>query len=54
MALTEALNSLVGFLRTRLTVADGSPEPVIRPVAPLMTSMRSRLAESSLLLGFSP
>ena len=40
-AATEAANSRVGALRSRLTVAEGSPEPVTRPVAPRTTSTRS-------------
>ncbi|MNH29645.1 hypothetical protein D3C79_898920 [compost metagenome] len=37
-ALTCPLNSAVGRLRTRLIVAEGSPAPVSRPVAPRSTS----------------
>ncbi|MNQ87171.1 hypothetical protein D3C85_1023830 [compost metagenome] len=41
-ALTEPVNSrLLACLRTRLMDAPGLPAPVIRPVAPRTTSMRS-------------
>ncbi|WP_237732447.1 hypothetical protein [Achromobacter xylosoxidans] len=41
-ALTSPVNSrLLACLRTRLIEAEGLPAPVIRPVAPRTTSMRS-------------
>ncbi|MCY1459299.1 hypothetical protein D9M71_767650 [compost metagenome] len=48
--LTAAWNAWVGRFLIRLTVADGSPEPVIRPVAPLMISTRSKIAMSVLVV----
>ena len=49
LASAEPWNCAVGFLRTMLTMPDGSPAPVVRPEAPRSTSMRSYSAMSAML-----